>query len=139
MGRDQGRHEKKRSTQRPSPEQDISPQMIQNVTRARLHDATVPSGKADNITESPVEPGPFDSRIAGATLAEQIPNHRASMAADNTPRTGLIPFLRQFKRRVLFLSVDLIIPCVWHRRIEAGDLATHDYNAWLAPLIRNGP
>jgi hypothetical protein len=138
MGRDQARGEKKGSTQCPSPEQEISPQMIQNMARTRLHDASVPSGKTDNITESPVEPGPFDSRIAGATLAEQIPNHRASMAADNTPPTGVIAFLRQFKRRVLFLSVVLIVPCLWRPRIEAGDLASHVYNAWLAQLIAKG-
>ncbi len=71
-------------------------------------------------------------------MAEQIPNHRASMAEDNTPRTGVIPFLRQFKRRVLFLSVVLIVPCVWRRRIETGDLASHVYNAWLAQLIAKG-
>jgi hypothetical protein len=27
------------------------------------------------------------------------------------------------------------VPCLWHRRIEAGDLASHVYNAWLAQLI----
>ena len=95
-------------------------------------------GKQIISPKSPGEPGPFDSRIALVTLAEQIPNHRASMAADNTPRTGVIPFLRQFKRRVLFLSVVLIVPCVWHRRIETGDLASHVYNAWLAQLIAKG-
>ncbi len=27
------------------------------------------------------------------------------------------------------------MPCFWHRRIEAGDLGSHTYNAWLAQLI----
>ena len=42
------------------------------------------------------------------------------------------------KLRVLFLSVVLVIPCLWHRRIESGDLASHAYNAWLAQLIEKG-
>ena len=36
------------------------------------------------------------------------------------------------------ISVGLLIPCFWHRRIEAGDLASHVYNAWLAQLIERG-
>jgi hypothetical protein len=68
-------------------------------------------------------------------LTEQIPDFRMNMTANNTPATGVIPFLRQFKLRVFWLSVVLAVPCVWHRRIEAGDLASHVYNAWLAQLI----
>src|SRR6266571_4177098 len=61
-----------------------------------------------------------------------------SMSANNTTATGLIPLLRKFKLPVLFLSGTLVVPCVWHRRIEAGDLASHVYNAWLAQLIAKG-
>jgi hypothetical protein len=60
------------------------------------------------------------------------------MATSDTPTAGVIPFLRQCKRRVLFLSVVLVVPCVWRRRIEAGDLASHVYNVWLAQLIAKG-
>lgn len=38
----------------------------------------------------------------------------------------------------LFLSPVLLIPCFWHRHIQAGDLASHVYNAWLAQLVRQG-
>jgi hypothetical protein len=31
-----------------------------------------------------------------------------------------------------------LAPCYWHRHIEAGDLGSHTYNAWLAQLIRAG-
>jgi hypothetical protein len=34
--------------------------------------------------------------------------------------------------------VFVLIPCLWHRRIAAGDLASHMYNAWLAQLIERG-
>jgi hypothetical protein len=60
------------------------------------------------------------------------------MATDNTRLADAIRFLRQFKLRVFLLSTLLGIPCFWHRRIEAGDLASHVYNVWLAQLIEKG-
>ncbi len=47
-------------------------------------------------------------------------------------------FLRRFWLRAAAISVGLLIPCLWHRRIEAGDLGSHVYNAWLAQLIERG-
>ena len=44
-------------------------------------------------------------------------------------------------RRVLayvVASVVILIPCFWHVRIQAGDLGSHIYNAWLAQLIAAG-
>jgi hypothetical protein len=32
-------------------------------------------------------------------------------------------------------SVGLLIPCFWQSRLQAGDLSSHLYNAWLAQLI----
>src|SRR3979490_1056028 len=60
------------------------------------------------------------------------------MATDNTRLADAMRFLRQFKLRVLLLSALLAVPCFWHRRIAAGDLASHVYNAWLAQLIEKG-
>ncbi len=60
------------------------------------------------------------------------------MASDNTRLAYVARFLRQFKLRVLLLSAVLGVPCLWHRRIEAGDLASHVYNVWLAQLIEKG-
>ena len=37
--------------------------------------------------------------------------------------------------RVLFISILLLVPCFWHPRIEARDLASHIYNVWLARQI----
>src|SRR5450432_3008049 len=39
---------------------------------------------------------------------------------------------------VLFISLLLVIPCFWHEHIQAGDLGSHAYNAWLAQLIEQG-
>src|SRR5216110_2725629 len=60
------------------------------------------------------------------------------MAASGIQPAGVIAFLRESKLRVLLLSLALLIPCVWHKRIEAGDLPSHVYNAWLAQLIEKG-
>jgi hypothetical protein len=38
----------------------------------------------------------------------------------------------------VFVSLLLIAPCYWQRRIQAGDLSSHIYNAWLAQLIDSG-
>ena len=40
--------------------------------------------------------------------------------------------------RLLTISALILIPCFWHRHIEAGDLGSHVYNAWLAQLIEHG-
>lgn len=49
-------------------------------------------------------------------------------------------FIREKKRIILVISISIamIVPCLWHRHIEAGDLASHVYNAWLAQLIEKG-
>ncbi|MHB8606933.1 MAG: hypothetical protein ACYDCG_01340 [Candidatus Acidiferrales bacterium] len=46
--------------------------------------------------------------------------------------------LREKKWIILVISIAVIVPCLWHRHIEAGDLASHVYNAWLAQLIEKG-
>jgi hypothetical protein len=60
------------------------------------------------------------------------------MAANNSRFADALLFLIQHKLRVTALSFLLVIPCFWQRRIEAGDLASHVYNAWLAQLIEKG-
>jgi hypothetical protein len=38
----------------------------------------------------------------------------------------------------IIISLLIIVPCVWHAKIEAGDLASHVYNVWLTELIEKG-
>lgn len=38
----------------------------------------------------------------------------------------------------LMISFCLLIPCYWHGHIQAGDLGSHTYNAWLAQLVQQG-
>ena len=47
-------------------------------------------------------------------------------------------FRAERRTRFAAVSAALLIPVYWHRRIEAGDLGSHLYNAWLAQLIRQG-
>jgi hypothetical protein len=39
---------------------------------------------------------------------------------------------------ILGVTIALLIPCVWQPHIEAGDLASHLYNAWLTGQIQGG-
>ena len=41
-------------------------------------------------------------------------------------------------RRYALASAALLVPCFWQARIQAGDLGSHIYNAWLAELIGQG-
>ena len=38
----------------------------------------------------------------------------------------------------MLASALLLVPCFWQARIQAGDLSSHVYNAWLAQLIVRG-
>jgi hypothetical protein len=40
--------------------------------------------------------------------------------------------------RVLGISALVLAPCFWQARIQAGDLSSHLYNAWLSTLIEQG-
>jgi hypothetical protein len=39
---------------------------------------------------------------------------------------------------IVAISLLVLVPCFWHRYIEAGDLGSHVYNAWLAQLVGKG-
>jgi len=39
---------------------------------------------------------------------------------------------------VVLASIALVAPCYWQSRVQAGDLASHLYNAWLAQLVDEG-
>ena len=39
---------------------------------------------------------------------------------------------------IVLVSAAVLIPCFWQSRIQAGDLGSHVYNAWLATQIKQG-
>lgn len=51
---------------------------------------------------------------------------------------GTREFLRKHWLRLVSISAIVLIPCVWHHHLEAGDVPSHLYNAWLADLIAKG-
>jgi len=46
-------------------------------------------------------------------------------------------FFRKNIFAIAGISALLVIPCFWRSRIQAGDLGSHVYNAWLAQLIEH--
>ena len=60
-------------------------------------------------------------------------------AGARTPTLALSAlFVRAHWLRLIAISAVVLAPCYWHRQIEAGDLGSHVYNAWLAQLIEHG-
>jgi hypothetical protein len=47
-------------------------------------------------------------------------------------------FLREKFGIVTLVSLILLLPCIWHSHIQAGDLGSHVYNAWLAQQAESG-
>src|ERR1700761_1670314 len=61
----------------------------------------------------------------------------------NTERTGSATLLAAgwlWRRWWAFLlcSAVLLVPCFWHRHIQACDLGSHLYNAWLSQAVASG-
>src|ERR1700686_3556396 len=59
-----------------------------------------------------------------------------------TEKNNILSRGLQFARTHILLmcaiSAALLFPCFWHRHIEAGDLPSHTFNAWLATLVQQG-
>src|SRR5580700_2334268 len=51
---------------------------------------------------------------------------------------GSSSFSRKRVAIILLISIGILIPCFWLPKIEAGDLPSHTYNAWLASLVQKG-
>jgi len=62
----------------------------------------------------------------------------SSNAKNLTPPAASPPSTYWHLVLCLVLSLLILIPCFWHQHIEAGDLGSHVYNAWLAELIQQG-
>ncbi len=63
---------------------------------------------------------------------------RSETTEQGSPAAASLRLLRDKTWLVLGWSVLAVVPCLWHRHIEAGDLGSHVYNAWLSQLIAHG-
>jgi hypothetical protein len=70
--------------------------------------------------------------------AERIGSQAVEAQSETSAIASTAHFLRTYWARVCIFSGVLLTPCFWHRRLEAGDIASHTYNAWLAQLIERG-
>src|ERR1039457_7248900 len=52
--------------------------------------------------------------------------------------SATVAFVRTHVWLILAVSALVVAPCLWLPRIEAGDLGSHVYNAWLVRLIQRG-
>ena len=89
-----------------------------------------------NILETDTLTQASDRTIAPTKSNQDRANINAPKDASVLARSS--QFTRAHTRRILAISALLLVPCCWHRRIEASDLGSHVYNAWLAQLIRHG-
>src|SRR5271169_6892251 len=60
------------------------------------------------------------------------------MAARPIAVNNSVNFVREYWSRICVISALVLVPCFWLPRIEAGDLRSHLYNAWLVQLIERG-
>src|ERR1700732_5383197 len=75
------------------------------------------------------------------TLNARASSSQLSVEQTEPSCSALAPsalFVRRNYFKILAISALVLVPCFWHRRIAAGDLASHMYNAWLAQLIERG-
>ena len=62
----------------------------------------------------------------------------ASLPITGAPLFEAATFARRYWPRLLAISLLLLAPCYWQRRITGTDMGSHLYNAWLAQLIQHG-
>ncbi len=60
------------------------------------------------------------------------------MARETAIATRSRHFDRVSAMLIAAISAIVVVPCFWHHRLQAGDLGSHVYNAWLVQLIHRG-
>jgi hypothetical protein len=76
--------------------------------------------------------------VSLATLDPVLELGVASVEQQPSEAAHAINFVHKNWGTLLLVSGLVLIPCFWHRHIEAGDLGSHTYIAWLANLVEQG-
>src|SRR5438034_4466368 len=63
-------------------------------------------------------------------MEEEVRSEELGVRSGAAPRTGW--------RIYVPVSILVLLPVYWQPRVQAGDLSSHIYNAWLAQLIEAG-
>jgi hypothetical protein len=71
-------------------------------------------------------------------VAAEAPLEGAGAPDSPDGRDSAQNFPGQTAVRVCLISALVLVPCLWQSRIQAGDLSSHLYNAWLSILIGEG-
>lgn len=58
-----------------------------------------------------------------------------AVGRDTPSAARRLDFYHRHWARVFLVSALVLVPCFWQTRLEAGDLGSHVYNAWLVRLI----
>lgn len=73
-----------------------------------------------------------------AAATDPLEGKASFKASHGSAVSGPLELIRRRLLSVLTISAVLLIPCFWQRSLEAGDLRSHVYNAWLVQLIEQG-
>ena len=68
---------------------------------------------------------------------DQLRVGRESKILSRSWFSSCLNVVRTNRSRVMLISLAVLLPLFWHSRIQAGDLGSHVYNAWLASQARN--
>ncbi|MGH9687761.1 MAG: hypothetical protein ACRD5K_11785 [Candidatus Acidiferrales bacterium] len=80
----------------------------------------------------------IDANSSDAADATSIARGGSKERESTRALAAALQFAREHLLRVGVISAAVLIPCFWHYEIEADDLGSHLYNAWLVQLIHRG-
>ena len=75
----------------------------------------------------------LEQKVNSPFLASEFPDRTPFPASKEA-----FAFVQRSWLAMVGASAALLVPCFWHRHIQATDLGSHVYNAWLAQLIQQG-
>ena len=73
-----------------------------------------------------------------ASTAQGPAEAAGCLPASAAPRVGRANFIQRTPVRAVLISLLVLLPCFWQAHIQAVDLSSHLYNAWLSILIGEG-